>query len=299
MTTTSGLERFIRSLLAQSGNSQLLGQLFPDESPTIRIMPMGDSITAGTEPGGYRAPLENLLERQGYQFDFVGEQIIDDDPSRDPNHWGKSGRGIARTDEPLADKTYVSLQANESNEGSIRDGLLSDLDLAISTTYFSDVITDRNIVLLMLGTNDLIHQVVGTEFGASPAGDKNNDAQGEQQDKLAESAFDRLTFFMNRMDQEANASGLELDVIVGTIPTVSDKWKKDPISNVTRDEILQYNNLIRDELSNRSFQQLTVSVVDQFTAIGSSLSDGLHPNSEGYAAMALTWLNGIEQVLIT
>lgn len=293
------LERFIKSLINQSGGIRQLQRRFSGSSELITIMPMGDSITAGTEPGGYRTPLQTLLKWEGIQFDFVGSQISNDDPSRDPNHWGKSGWGIAKTDESLAGKTYVSLQSNESSAGSIRNGLLSDLDLAISSNYFSNTIFARNIVLLMVGTNDIIHQVVGSDLGASPAGDKNNDGLGEQQDKIAESTFERLRFFLAQMDQNAHDSDLEIDVIIGTIPKVTDQWSKDPISSVMQDEIIEYNGFITEELPKYTYDNLSVSIVDQFSAIGSSLSDGLHPNSEGYAAMAQAWLGGIEQVLIS
>ena len=38
-----------------------------------RIMPIGDSITAGETPwDSYRRPLEDLLNRSNYEFDFVG-----------------------------------------------------------------------------------------------------------------------------------------------------------------------------------------------------------------------------------
>ncbi len=293
------LERFIKSLINQSGGIRQLQRRFSGSSELITIMPMGDSITAGTEPGGYRTPLQKLLQREGIQFDFVGNQISNDDPSRDPNHWGKSGWGIAKTDESLAGKTYVSLQSNESSAGSIRNGLLSDLDLAISSNYFSNTIIARNIVLLMVGTNDIIHQVVGSDLGTSPAGDKNNDGLGEQQDKIAESTFERLRFFLAQMDQKAHDSDLEIDVIIGTIPKATDQWSKDTISSVMQDEIIEYNGFITEELPKYTYDNLSVSIVDQFSAIGSSLSDGLHPNSEGYAAMAQAWLGGIEQVLIS
>jgi uncharacterized repeat protein (TIGR02543 family) len=38
------------------------------------IMPMGDSITQGTVPGGYRRPLHTLLKGHGVPFDFVGRK---------------------------------------------------------------------------------------------------------------------------------------------------------------------------------------------------------------------------------
>lgn len=57
-----------------------------------RIMPLGDSITAGQVGGGYRQPLQTLLTNAGIRFDFVGSQTPLNQPSGfDPDHEGHSG----------------------------------------------------------------------------------------------------------------------------------------------------------------------------------------------------------------
>ncbi|HEX5200872.1 MAG TPA: GDSL family lipase, partial [Actinoplanes sp.] len=41
----------------------------------VRVMPLGDSITDGTQvPGGYRIGLWQRLAAGGYRVDFVGSQ---------------------------------------------------------------------------------------------------------------------------------------------------------------------------------------------------------------------------------
>jgi lysophospholipase L1-like esterase len=67
--------------------------------PPLRIMPLGDSITLGLSvPGGYRAPLYQLLTNAGRQVDFIGTQTGNGVASLpDPDHEGYSGftiRGI-------------------------------------------------------------------------------------------------------------------------------------------------------------------------------------------------------------
>lgn len=53
---------------------------------------------------------------------------------------------------------------------------------AISTTYFStDTSTTRNIILLQIGINDVLHQVVDSSRGRFNS-DTNNDGQGEGQE---------------------------------------------------------------------------------------------------------------------
>lgn len=61
---------------------------------TARIMPVGDSMTAGVGSshwGGYRLSLFHLLRNEGIPFDFVGTQITGTIPGFDPNHEGYPG----------------------------------------------------------------------------------------------------------------------------------------------------------------------------------------------------------------
>ncbi|MFM9072982.1 MAG: hypothetical protein ACKOOC_06240 [Cyanobium sp.] len=142
----------------------------------LRIMPMGDSITEGVgAPGGYRQPLYDALTGKGYDVDFVGSKRTSGDPTREPNHWGISGVGIAATDAIIGGRSYVSLQANEGPNGAVRKGLLSEIPKAISPKYFSRDRNTTNVLLLMAGTNDVVQQVVVRKEGAMPAGDLGND----------------------------------------------------------------------------------------------------------------------------
>lgn len=97
----------------------------------VKIMPLGDSITAGNNdinfpngdiPGGYRKELETRLLGAGHLVDFVGSETSNAAPGFDPNHQGHPG---FRTDELLA-------------------GL---------PTWLS---ADPDTVLLMAGTNDIL-----------------------------------------------------------------------------------------------------------------------------------------------
>jgi lysophospholipase L1-like esterase len=268
----------------------------------LRIMPMGDSITEGVgAPGGYRRPLVDALTGRGYEVDFVGARRTSGDPTRDPNHWGISGVGIAATDAVIGGRRYVSLQANEGPRGAIRKGLLSEIPKAISTRYFSRDRKTTNVLLLMAGTNDVVHQVVERKGGAVPAGDVGNDGRGEQQESIAAAAFDRLVALLKEVDGRAKAAALKLKVIVGTIPTFTSDWNRpilrDPISREMVEQASRYNERILALPSQKGFTHISVSSVDQNRAIGGNLVDGLHPNAQGYQAMAQTWLGGIEQVL--
>ena len=268
----------------------------------LRIMPMGDSITVGVgAPGGYRRPLVDALTGRGYDVDFVGSRRTKGDPTREPHHWGIPGVGIAATDAVIGGRRYVSLQANEGPKGAVRQGLLAEIPKAISTQYFSRDRDTTNVLLLMAGTNDVVHQVVERKGGAVPAGDRGNDGRGEQQGTIAAAAIDRLQALLKEVDARAKAAALRLKVIVGTIPTFTNTWNqptlKDPISPAMVEQALRYNERILSMPSQKDYTNIRVSSVDQNRAIGLKLVDGLHPNAMGYQAMAQTWLEGIERVL--
>jgi lysophospholipase L1-like esterase len=252
-------------------------------------------------PGGYRRPLFDALTGLGYSVDFVGSQRQSGDPSRDPDHWGISGLGIAATDAVIGNRNYVSLQANEGPRGAVREGLLSEIPKAISPKYFAKDSATTNVLLLMVGTNDVVHQVVERKGGAKPAGDRRNDGRGEQQNRIGAAASDRLQGLLKQVDDSARAAALKLNVIVGTIPTFTNAWNqpklRDPISQEMRQQVEVYNSSIRALPSQRTFTNISVSSVDQQRAVGLNLADGLHPNEQGYQAMAQTWLGGIQQAL--
>jgi acyl-CoA thioesterase I len=99
-----------------------------------KIMPLGDSITRGSNdinypngdiPGGYRKNLGNRLATANVNYDFVGGRTDNSAPGMDPDHFGVNG---IRTDEVLADiNSYLAFQPDK--------------------------------VLMMLGTNDVLQGV--------------------------------------------------------------------------------------------------------------------------------------------
>src|SRR5690242_163633 len=65
----------------------------------VRVMPLGDSITEGTQvPGGYRIGLWQRLAAAGYRVDFVGSQFNGPAALGDHDHEGHPGWRIDQID---------------------------------------------------------------------------------------------------------------------------------------------------------------------------------------------------------
>jgi hypothetical protein len=108
-------------------DSSALSQTVDIARSLIRVMPVGDSITVGQAavnvPGGYRAPLYQLLTNAGYKVEFVGTSTQNPAPwLPSPYHEGHSGTRIDYIDSIIV----AALAAN----------------------------AEPDIILLLIGTND-------------------------------------------------------------------------------------------------------------------------------------------------
>ena len=109
-------------------------------------MPLGDSNTRGTwtEPdGGYRRPLQRLLDQAGISYDFVGGETLRSEGMADPEHQGIGGWRITH----------------------LADGH-TDVGRKISSPPIEELLeTYRpDVILLMGGTNDVFGGASGEEI---------------------------------------------------------------------------------------------------------------------------------------
>ena len=66
----------LAAALTAAGTVTLTGAASAESNGGVRVMPLGDSITEGTQvPGGYRIGLWQRLAAGGYRVDFVGSQF--------------------------------------------------------------------------------------------------------------------------------------------------------------------------------------------------------------------------------
>jgi lysophospholipase L1-like esterase len=109
------------------------------KTDTIRIMALGDSITAGVGAhgadvggGGYRGELENLLDAAGYRYEMIGSRSDYSERVHAPAHEGWPGYVVR------------SLPSDPGHE------LLGPVTENAVDAY------DPDVILLMAGTNDLL-----------------------------------------------------------------------------------------------------------------------------------------------
>ncbi|MET8161545.1 SGNH hydrolase, partial [Sphaerisporangium sp. NPDC005289] len=82
-----------------TGTATGMGVASAESNGGVRVMPLGDSITEGTQvPGGYRIGLWQRLASGRYTIDFVGSQFNGPGNLGDHDHEGHPGWRIDQID---------------------------------------------------------------------------------------------------------------------------------------------------------------------------------------------------------
>jgi lysophospholipase L1-like esterase len=89
----------VSAVLAVAGAVAGVSPAAAESNGGVRVMPLGDSITEGTQvPGGYRIGLWQRLSAGGYRVDFVGSQSNGPATLGDHDHEGHPGWRIDQID---------------------------------------------------------------------------------------------------------------------------------------------------------------------------------------------------------
>jgi lysophospholipase L1-like esterase len=168
-------------------------------TPPLRIMPIGNSITVGSDnynltPGGYRTTLYGLLTDADYTFDFVGSQTTNPGPIPDSDHEGHGGYQLNQLQSAMIDPLQhyqpdVVLLLGGTNDVSV--SLHIDLTLTAAgiadrlDALLSDLYTYRPNAIVFVGnipmaTLDPVHSARSAEVNAlMPAILASHSAQGQ------------------------------------------------------------------------------------------------------------------------
>lgn len=214
--------------------------LLSAEAEALRIMPLGDSITrgshrAGAVPGGYRTELANRLGAAGVVFDYVGNRDDNPAPGVDPDHQGS-------------------------------DGIRTDETLAIISNWLP---RDPDIVLMKLGTNDLI------------------------QGRTIQAAIGDLGTLIDQITNDDPQRKLFVATILPIVEarngrTIAD-WET---------VINSYNDAVRSLVSTKASQGKNVYLTEMHGSIDPNAAflstDGTHPGPSGYDQMGAVWFQSVQ-----
>lgn len=232
----------------------------------VRIMPLGDSITAGYTDNsawnvpfeyGYRGPLATALLNSGIPFRFVGLS-----PEPFNNAYGDPTRGA------------TVFPVNELRDPGIAQGshrgyggwTISQINANVATWIAAD---DPDVILLHIGTNGIgpsspsqLETLVSTIFTAKPTV------------KLV------VAQIIPAVAYNANTVAYNNYIRNTLVPTLAASGKN--ISTVN-----QYANFLTNPADNTSID-------------ASKFSNGInHPTNAGYALMANTWLPAITSLTLS
>jgi lysophospholipase L1-like esterase len=224
----------------------------PSDGTPCRIMPLGDSITfgVGSSGGGYRVDLFRRALADQRDITFVG--VVAPGGSNTPNGPNMvNGQAFPRNHEGFSGFTI---------SGGGAGSLAAQVDNAIAQT-------DPNIVLLMIGTNDVNGNI---DVANAP---------------------NRLGALLDQIINDAPDSLL---AVAQLIPTMTAQ---------TNTRVQSYNAAIPALVRSRAAAGKHVVLVDMFTPFNSNpnfaglMNDNLHPNDSGYVVMAQTWYAAIDDLL--
>ena len=231
---------------------------FAQAAETIKIMPLGDSITYGmADEGGYRKYLWQFLKQKGYDnIDFVGPEGKDSatfnyngqQVSYDDNHAGYSGYTIT----------------------NLPGGWMGQLNGILETMQGGDYITKYapDIILLQIGTNDI----------------NNGHLDGSEE---------RLHQLLDYLREKMPASGT---IFLTTIPDLGNMgWGGN--SSETNQNIAKYNELIKKVAADYADKHVIYADIHSTIDASVDLADGVHPNAGGYEKMGKYWAEQIDTFL--
>lgn len=231
------------------------------KSQTIRIMPLGNSITAGSmcttgdidscvalgghKAVGYRQRLASRLSTAGYDFDFVGSETYGNALMADSDCAGFGGI----RDSQLAD---IMETGSSSHTGYVTSG-----------PYLNSYPAD--IVLLHIGTNDVL---------------------------AADTAWADVDRILDAIDDYESSQGKEVMVFLARIISTRGAPCR------TNPRVIAYNRIIDNLASSRIAAGDQLILIDMECGAGldyyNDLADQVHPNQSGYDKMGEAWFAAID-----
>ena len=251
----------------------------------LQIWPLGDSITLGISwptwvPGGYRGPLDEILNGDNVAHEFVGTSVLNSSPSLDADGQARhDGHGGYRIDQVLTDLDGVA-HADSDGGGHWLTGTRLHEPLA------------PDVVLVHLGTNDIMQDWDTRRFSTRTG--RADFADTKQRTQFVADMTARLRTLLMRIHTLRSSSR----IIVATIIPIA-------IPQFTA-VVGQYAASVRQLVSQLDARRLRVQLADAYAAFTMSAAPGapvapgllsyddIHPTPAGYTLMARTFAAALE-----
>ncbi|MCM1314260.1 MAG: GDSL-type esterase/lipase family protein [Muribaculaceae bacterium] len=244
---------------------------------TIKIMPIGDSITHGYQSsGGYRKYFYHFLS-QDFNIDMVGANSdypdtftwLKEEVQYDTEHCGYSGYAIQYMD------------GTET-----RQGILETLqDGNYLQTY------DPDIIMLQIGTNDIL----------SAYNDGITERLGNLINYISDNTSDDTVIFVSTIPHIDAVQVFDWCWAYG-----DEKFSNTPedFNVIINNYVDKYNNSIpllvdklQEEGKNVEFADIYSTFEENGLTTDDYLEDGVHPNEKGYARIGINWADKIFRYL--
>ncbi len=149
----------------------------PSQKTSLKIMPLGDSITYGDgDPrhGGYRNLLGTLLASDGYLIDFVGSQQSGEDVLSDPDNEGHPGWRIPNIKQGIDSDGWLETYQPDIILLHIGSNDLRYGNEAYAPDNLSALLDD--ILMRLPDTHIIVAQIIPTRWGSDSGHRLYNDA---------------------------------------------------------------------------------------------------------------------------
>ena len=227
----------------------------------IKIMPLGDSITAGTDASytallftSYRCLLYQKLVAAGYSFDFVGSVH---------GQWGNNDRTLLP---PPGYCTWPDYD-EEGHSGYRIDDILAGADSWPGELQTWAASAHPDLVLVYLGTVDLL------------------------QNESVASTVDGISQVIDTL----RAANPRVRILVAQISPAS----KDGVGGSELTTIPQFDDLLPALVAAKTRTQSPILTVDMHSSfsVGAHTLDGVHPNATAEDKQSNRWKTGIDLIM--
>jgi lysophospholipase L1-like esterase len=272
----------------------------------VKIMPLGDSNTRGWGGNHYRDDLKAFLEGDGWDIEYVGSVVKELQSENDGDYWYYKlagygpgpGWNVALSSNEFRHEGWGArpveaflkndVGGNDDGRGLGQSGDVPNIDEGKVDAYKHEHVieeklrfADPEIILLMLGTNDIAMQ--------------NKDTHDDYKDTYHEAIVSDLDQLIGRIDGwiQSNGGSNLRKIFIATVPPMN--YKPDVSDKIANEIEIEFSGDGRVEavvdMHNAEYNSQTL---DQNFG-GDNGNNEWHFNATGYQIIGHTWYDALIQ----